>query len=62
MHAASTSTSGITSQYVPPEDMAADILTKALSRDKHMLQLHMLGLRSASSAVGVLVKADISER
>jgi hypothetical protein len=52
----------VTLQYVPTENMAADILTKALSRDKHMLLLHMLGLRSASSAVGVLVKADISER
>jgi hypothetical protein len=40
--------------YVPTEDMAADVLTKPLSRSTHLHMVRMLGLTSASSAVGVL--------
>jgi hypothetical protein len=40
--------------YVPTEDMAADVLTKPLNRTKHFRMLDILGVTSASSAVGVL--------
>jgi len=40
--------------YVPTEDMAADVLTKPLGRNTHLRMVRLLGLTSASSAVGVL--------
>ena len=45
-------------EYVPTEAMLADVLTKPLSGDKHTKLLKHMGLRSASSAVGVLKTAD----
>ena len=44
----------ITVDYVPTEDMVADVLTKALPRDQHHKLISMMGLHSPSSAVGVL--------
>jgi hypothetical protein len=38
----------VTLQYLPTDDMAADILTKPLGRDKHNRFVTMLGIRSAS--------------
>jgi hypothetical protein len=38
----------ITLQYLSTDDMAADVLTKPLSRDKHNRFVTMLGIRSAS--------------
>jgi hypothetical protein len=34
--------------------MAADVLTKPLGRNTHLRMVRLLGLTSASSAVGVL--------
>jgi hypothetical protein len=48
----------ITVDYVPTEEMVADVLTKALPRDKHHKLISMMGLHSPSSAVGVLEMAD----
>ena len=44
--------------YVPTEEMVADVLTKALPRDKHHKLINMMGVHSPSSAVGVLELAD----
>ena len=48
----------ITVDYVPTEEMVADVLTKALPREKHVKLVNLMGLRSSSSAVGVLKIAD----
>ena len=48
----------ITVDYVPTEDMVADVLTKALPRDKHHKLISMMGVHSPSSAAGVLELAD----
>ena len=48
----------VTLQYVPTEDMLADVLTKPIPRDKHVRLTEGLGLHSSSSAVGVLKTAE----
>ena len=47
--------------YVPTGEMVADVLTKVLPRDNHLKLITMMGIRSPSSAVGVLKMADRGE-
>jgi hypothetical protein len=48
----------ITLDYVPTEEMVADVLTKALPRDQHLKLISKMGVHSPSSAVGVLELAN----
>jgi transposase InsO family protein len=48
----------VTLQYIPTEDMLADVLTKSIPRDKHARLVVAMGLHSSPSAVGVLERAE----